>query len=148
MPATAFELLLPSPADAPRSRRALVVDDDRQIRELFSIALRRVGFEVQVASGAAEALQRFSDARPDVVTLDLATPGVDGFSVIDRLHEIPDAPPIVIVSGMAQPTRDLPNVVAFIAKPLTLTALVAACELALDRSRLLRSPDVLGEAGS
>jgi DNA-binding response OmpR family regulator len=120
----------------PRGRRALVVDDDHQIRQLFSAVLRRAGFEVEVASDGATAMQRIVASRPDVVTLDLVLPGMDGFAIIHRLRELSDAPPVVIVSGAAARTEwpaGSDPVVASLPKPLRARDLVAACEDALRR---------------
>jgi two-component system OmpR family response regulator len=124
--------------NVPRGRRALVVDDDQQIRHLFSAVLRRAGFDVEVAPDGMSAMSRIATLRPDVVTLDLILPGMDGFAVINRLRELSNAPPIVIVSGAVHRTetqRPISDpVVAFLAKPLRPGDLVAACESALRRA--------------
>jgi two-component system OmpR family response regulator len=112
------------------------VDDDHQIRQLFSAVLRRAGFDVEVASDGAAAMHRITASRPDVVTLDLVLPGMDGFAIINRLRELADAPPVVIVSGAVHRTEARPvsdPVVAFLCKPLRLGDLVAACENAVRR---------------
>jgi CheY-like chemotaxis protein len=130
----------PDPAFAPPPRPyALVVDDDPQIRELFGIILRRAGFTVDVADKSTVALQKIQVLRPDLVTVDVAMPDMDGFAMIDRLRELPDAPPVLVVSGFVnrmearaaqQPQQP---VVAYLAKPLRPEELVAACERALNQ---------------
>ena len=124
---------------APRPRPyALVVDDDPQIRELFGIILRRAGFKVEVADRGAVALQKIQVQRPDLVTIDVAMPDMDGFAMIDRLRELPDSPPVLVVSGFVNRTeasRALSQpVVEFLAKPLRPEELVAACERAIHPS--------------
>src|SRR4051812_9067432 len=85
---------------SPRPRPyALVVDDDPQIRELFGIILRRAGFNVDVAYRGSVALEKIKGQRPDLVTIDVAMPDMDGFAMIDRLGELPDSPPVLVVSG-------------------------------------------------
>jgi DNA-binding response OmpR family regulator len=120
---------------------ALVVDDDPQIRELFGLILRRAGFDVDVADRGAVALQKIKVLRPDLVTVDVAMPDMDGFTMIDRLRELPDSPPVVVVSGFVNRMESrelLPQpVVAYLAKPLHPQELVAACERALNPSPIV-----------
>jgi two-component system OmpR family response regulator len=117
---------------------ALVVDDDPEIRELFGIILRRAGFVVDVADRGAVALQKIKILRPDLVTVDVAMPDMDGFAMIDRLRELPDSPPVVVVSGFVNRIESRPllsqPVVAYLAKPLRPEELVAACERAIHPS--------------
>jgi two-component system, OmpR family, response regulator len=117
---------------------ALVVDDDPEIRELFGIILRRAGFDVDVADRGAVALQKIKILRPDLVTVDVAMPDMDGFAMIDRLRELPDSPPVVVVSGFVNRIESRPSmsqpVVAYLSKPLRPEELVAACERAIHPS--------------
>jgi CheY-like chemotaxis protein len=110
MPTAAPALLTTSTAH-PQGRRVLVVDDDRAIRDLFRAVLRRADFIVEVADSGTAALRRVAESGPDVVTLDLAMPGVDGFAVIDRIRALSSPPPIVVVSGGAYPERCCRSVV-------------------------------------
>jgi CheY-like chemotaxis protein len=116
------------------TRRVLVVDDDPAIRRFFGEVLRRAGFSVDVADGGATALQQVGDSRPDLVTLDLAMPGIDGLAVIQELRGLTSPPPVVVVSGAAN-AEAIPlghPVVALLSKPLLPSDLVAACERALE----------------
>ena len=69
----------------------LVVDDDPKIRGLVATHLGQSGFEVFLAANGEEAIYQASLHQPDVVVLDLAMPGIDGFETLSRLR-IP--PPI------------------------------------------------------
>jgi DNA-binding response OmpR family regulator len=60
--------------------RVLVVDDMPDIRALISINLELEGFEVRTAGDGAECLEIVDDVCPDVITLDVAMKGLDGFS--------------------------------------------------------------------
>ncbi|HEX6739244.1 MAG TPA: response regulator, partial [Vicinamibacteria bacterium] len=71
--------------------RALVVDDDRETRELVTAALRQCGATVSAAAGAAEALELFGDASPDVVIADLEMPQMDGYTFIEAVRSRPRA---------------------------------------------------------
>jgi CheY-like chemotaxis protein len=125
----------PDSAHLAQKPYALVVDDDPEICELFGLILRRAGFHVEVADRSAVALQKIKVLRPDLVTVDVAMPYMDGFAMIDRLRELPDSPPVVVVSAFVNKTesrRSLPQpVVAYLAKPLRPEELVAACERAI-----------------
>jgi two-component system OmpR family response regulator len=127
---------MPASPSTPRERHVLIVDDDPAIRELFRTVLRRAGFVARLADSGRTAMRMVADYQPDVVTLDLAMPGEDGFAVIDRLRALPNAPAVVVVSGAAYPDEALAlgtPVVAVLTKPLHPEDLVAACHRALRR---------------
>jgi PAS domain S-box-containing protein len=83
------------------SRRVLVVDDDDDFRDVLRQELQRAGYVVLDARDAASAIQIARSSRPDVITVDLVMPGLDGWSFIERLRadETLTAIPIVVVSG-------------------------------------------------
>ncbi|WP_097229352.1 response regulator [Streptomyces zhaozhouensis] len=66
--------------------RVLVVDDSQVIRQLIRVNLELDGFEVMTACDGAECLERVHRFRPDVITLDLAMPRLDGLGTVDRLR--------------------------------------------------------------
>ena len=68
-------------------QRILVVDDEEDIRELVSYALRRESYEVLTAPDGETALARAKERRPDLIILDLMLPGIDGIEVCRRLRE-------------------------------------------------------------
>ncbi len=82
----------------------LVVDDTDIIRELICVNLELEGFEVHTAFDGQDALDKVHDVDPDVVTLDVVMPRLDGFQAAERLRA--DARtatlPIVMVSAAAQ----------------------------------------------
>ena len=71
--------------------RAVVVDDDSDIRLLLRRTLEMQGFAVFEASSGAEALLVINEQRPDIVTLDLNLPDLDGVEVCRRLRKFSDA---------------------------------------------------------
>lgn len=68
------------------SGRVLVVDDNRVIRQLIRVNLELEGFEVVTAADGAECLEIVHSVRPDVVTLDVAMPRLDGVRTAGRLR--------------------------------------------------------------
>ena len=79
----------------------LVVDDDPQFRELYSIALRFRGFNVTTASDGLSALHSIEQDIPSLIILDLNMPCVDGWSVLGELaaHDDTKAVPVIVVTG-------------------------------------------------
>ncbi len=86
--------------------RVLVVDDVAELRTLFRLMLESDGrFEVVgEASDGQEAADRARDLRPDVVTLDIAMPRVDGIHAIPMIHEASPGVRIMVVSGFESPS--------------------------------------------
>jgi DNA-binding response OmpR family regulator len=72
-------------------RTAVVVEDDPDVCALLHELLRQVGFEVTVTTDGASGLRAVREADPDLVTLDLNLPDLDGLEVCRRLREFSDA---------------------------------------------------------
>ncbi|WP_373861790.1 response regulator transcription factor [Actinomadura hibisca] len=67
--------------------RVLVVDDDEVIRQLIAVNLQLEGFEVATAVDGQDCLDRVGDVAPDVITLDVMMPRLDGWVTAARLRE-------------------------------------------------------------
>ena len=70
-------------------RRVLVVDDSAVIRALISVNLELEGFEVVTAVDGLDALDKIREEIPDVVTIDVVMPRLDGFDTVARLRADP-----------------------------------------------------------
>jgi DNA-binding response OmpR family regulator len=81
-----------------RPLRILVVDDDPAMVGAITALVGTEGHQVITAYDGLTAVRRFREERPDIVLLDLAMPGPDGFSVAGQIRAQGDAP-IVVVSG-------------------------------------------------
>jgi CheY-like chemotaxis protein len=98
----------PRPATAaqprPSSHRVLVVDDEADIADAFAALLSGLGQETQVAYSGEKALEISRTQRPDIIFLDLAMPGMDGYELARHLREKhPTAPPaLVALSGFGK----------------------------------------------
>ncbi|MFI1968808.1 hypothetical protein BLA24_24510 [Streptomyces cinnamoneus] len=102
--------------------RVLVVDDNKVIRQLIRVNLELEGFEVVTAADGAECLEIVHRVRPDVVTLDVVMPRLDGLNTAARLRADTRTRdiPIAIISACTQPEADTgrpAGVDAFLAKP-------------------------------
>ncbi len=84
--------------------RVLVVDDDDVIRQLITVNLELEGFEVHTAVDGQDCLDKVKDVRPDVITLDIMMPRVNGWEAAGRLRDDPDTAGIkvVLLSARAQ----------------------------------------------
>jgi CheY-like chemotaxis protein len=105
--------------------RVLVVDDSQVIRQLIRVNLELDGFEVMTASDGAECLEAVFGFRPDVITLDIAMPRLDGLRTVSRLRLDPRTAhiPLALVSASAGP--DLPGGIdAVLPKPFEPAELV------------------------
>ncbi len=79
----------------------LVVDDDAAIRRLVAKRLRAAGYEVELAAGGEQALAAVERGGISMVVLDIEMPGLDGFSVLERLRARRDSAqlPVVVLSA-------------------------------------------------
>jgi DNA-binding response OmpR family regulator len=66
--------------------KILVVDDDRELRDLIGFVLRGAGHDVAFAADGPDAVRRHAAERPDLVVLDVNLPGFDGFEVCRRIR--------------------------------------------------------------
>ena len=84
--------------------RVLVVDDDDVIRQLITVNLELEGFEVHTAVDGQDCLDKVKDVRPDVITLDIMMPRLDGWEAASRLRADPETADIkvVLLSARAQ----------------------------------------------
>ncbi|MBS1817099.1 MAG: response regulator [Acidobacteria bacterium] len=83
--------------------RVLLVDDYPDAREMYSEYLQFSGFDVIEAANGQEALQRASDASPDIILMDLSLPVMDGWEATRRLKADPHTAdiPVVALTGHA-----------------------------------------------
>ncbi|MDT0270020.1 response regulator [Streptomyces sp. DSM 44915] len=117
--------------------RVLVVDDSQVIRQLIRVNLELDGFEVMTACDGAECLERVHRFRPDVITLDLAMPRLDGLAAVDqlRLDRRTRYIPLVLVSASVGP-RPPGGIDAVLSKPFEPAELVGLVQrLCAERPR-------------
>jgi CheY-like chemotaxis protein len=118
-------------APPPRALRVLVIDDERDVREMLSDLLTDEGHETLEAASGAEGLQRLeSDPAIDVVLSDLGMPGMTGWDVARAVKMRHPNMPVVLVTGWGDdPTGTADNKAAadvVMAKPITPMSLRAA----------------------
>ncbi|UUU36969.1 response regulator [Streptomyces sp. CA-210063] len=116
----------------------LVVDDNKVIRQLIRVNLELEGFEVVTAADGAECLDVVHQVRPDLITLDVVMPRLDGLRTAARLRGDPRTRrlPLAIVSACSQYEVEAAldvGVDAFLAKPFEPTELIALVRQLVER---------------
>lgn len=86
--------------------KVLVVDDSVLMRRRIAEILRDAGFTVETAANGAEALERLRPFDPDVVTLDVTMPGMDGLACLKRIM-VEHPKPVVMVSALTAEGADV-----------------------------------------
>jgi CheY-like chemotaxis protein len=122
------------------ARLVLVVDDDRPVRDLEVTILDDAGYEVEAAGDGAAAIERLDARRPDLVLLDLVMPGVDGWGVLEHIHQMPAPPPVIVISGaheIVPPGHLTRYVTGYVFKPFDVTQLLRTCDAAIASSPIV-----------
>ncbi len=119
--------------------RILVVDDEPNIADLLTTALRFVGFEVRSASTGREALVTAAAWSPELVLLDVMLPDLDGFEVCRRLRADGDRVPVIFLTAR-DATEDRVHGLTiggddYVPKPFSLEEVVARVRTVLRRLR-------------
>lgn len=84
--------------------KLLIVDDDLNIQRLYKEELEEEGYDVVIASTGKDALEMFEKENPDIVTLDILMPDIDGISLLRKMKE--QRPDIPIIMSTAYDYRD------------------------------------------
>ncbi len=93
-------------AEVGANRRILVIDDDSVFLRLLDRVLTHEGYAVLKASDGQEGLRLLFAARPDLVLLDVAMPGMDGWQVCQRIREVTDVP-VIMLTGKQRAEEDI-----------------------------------------
>jgi two-component system OmpR family response regulator len=124
--------------------RILVVDDEPNIADLLSAALRFEGYDVGVAGTGAEALEMVRSYRPNLVMLDVMLPDLDGNEVSRRLRQQGEQVPIVFLTAR-DTTEDKVEGLAmgddYVTKPFSIEELMARVGAILRRAREVVAAD-------
>lgn len=76
--------------------KLLVVDDDINIQRLYKEELEEEGYDVIIAGTGKDALELFEKESPDIVTLDILMPDIDGISLLRKMKEMNSKIPIIM----------------------------------------------------
>jgi two-component system KDP operon response regulator KdpE len=128
-----------------RHIKILIIDDDPVFTRLIEVVLTRAGYQVFRAGSGREGLQVVFGQRPELVLLDIALPGIDGWQTCRRIRDMCDVP-IIMLSGSSDAEKDIVRGLGYgaddyIIKPVGSKELVARIQAVLRRTREPSSVD-------
>jgi two-component system response regulator AdeR len=81
--------------------KVLIVEDDKNICEMYAITFMRKGFTVYTASDGRSAIQKYHNKKPDVILLDIMMPHVDGYQVLNEVRKDVNAyTPVIMLTNL------------------------------------------------
>ena len=124
-------------------RKILVADDENSIREILSIQLARMGYEVVLASDGVEAVAAYEAEKPDLVLLDVMMPRLNGLNACQQIRALEKKSgrrvPVLFLTAR-DTTHDKTSAALsggdeFVAKPVSLQELRERVEAALKKAK-------------
>jgi two-component system OmpR family response regulator len=126
--------------DQTEAHRVLVVDDEPNIVDVVTMALRFQGFAVESAGTGAEALSAVAEFRPHIIVLDVMLPDMEGFDVAQRLGAQRARVPIVFLTARDDTADKIRGLSIggddYVTKPFSLEELIARIRTILRRTGL------------
>src|SRR3954465_12522955 len=127
-------------ATAAEAHRVLVVDDEPNIVDVISMALRFQGFDVESAGTGADAIAAAAAFKPELIVLDVMLPDMEGFDVARRLGAQRARVPIVFLTARDSTEDKIRGLTIggddYVTKPFSLEELIARIRSVLRRSGL------------
>lgn len=116
----------------------LIVDDDPRLLRLVRVNLEKAGFVVNTASSGGAALEQFDLELPDAIVVDVTMPGMDGFTLTQRIREASNVP-IIMLTAMGEQSQKVRGLELgaddYMTKPFDPDELVARVRALLRRSQ-------------
>ena len=121
----------------------LIVDDEPAVRNIVSVFLERSGYATRTADGGEQALSRLKeDPAYDLILSDIMMPGIDGFSLLDRIGIDFPSTPVVMVTAVhdihVATNAFRRGAMDLLLKPFDRSQLLAVVARAIDHGRLRR----------
>jgi DNA-binding response OmpR family regulator len=85
--------------------KVLIVDDEKNIVSLIVRSLEMEGYQAYCAYNGKEALQMLRKVDPDIVLLDIMLPDIDGYSVMEKIHEHDNTKPVIFITAQDKLTN-------------------------------------------
>ncbi|SHF72467.1 two-component system, NtrC family, response regulator AtoC [Desulfofundulus australicus DSM 11792] len=127
----------------------LVVDDEESVCEFLAEVLEDAGYSVQTAQDGRRALELVSQSSPDVVLLDIRMPELDGMVVMDRIKQMDDRLPVILMTAFGTTEMAIQAMKAgafdYIIKPFNLDELVLTVKKAVTMRELAKEVEALRE---
>ena len=120
--------------------KLLFIDDEESVRKVFSMSLRKEGYEVLTAENGEKGLEVFMRENPPIALVDIKMPGMDGIEVLRRIKEINPETEVIIITGhgdMDSAIKALKlDASDFLTKPISDEALSVALKRAQKKIKL------------
>jgi DNA-binding response OmpR family regulator len=124
--------------------RLLLAEDELALAHIVRESLEQQNFEVILCSNGEQALQKYSECKPDILALDVMMPKMDGFEVAKNIRLKDRITPIIFLTARSQPK----DVVAgfesgandYLKKPFSVEELIVRAKVLLSDNRLLERP--------
>ena len=122
-------------------RDILIVDDDRQVRDVLHQIFLSAGYNCLLANDGREGLEVFRAARPPLTVTDLKMPAMTGIELLQKVRETDGDAAVIVLTGAADVKTAIDSLKLgaydFIMKPVNVDELLIAAERALERRQLL-----------
>jgi DNA-binding response OmpR family regulator len=110
-------------------KKVLIIDDEPEMLKVLSYALEKAGFKIATCDNGRRAWDDILAQNPDLLLLDVMLPGIDGYSLQQKISETPETKNIpVIVMTSLEPAKALfqkfPQVISFMSKPCDIDELI------------------------
>lgn len=123
-----------------QSARILIAEDEANLRLVLQKELERLGYRVQAAQDGEAALRKLEESNVDVLLCDINMPRIDGMEVLRRVHERPNPPEVIMLTGQATVETAVEamklGAYDYITKPYTVAELDVRVRQAAEKRRL------------
>lgn len=109
-------------------KRIMIVDDERDFREMLNLMLRNKGFEIEFAEDGSIFLEKVDDFQPDLVILDVMMPGLTTEEILEQMKKKKSKPKIILLTVVRFTPKkldkllEMDNIVDYIKKPFDIDA--------------------------
>ncbi|HZE63087.1 MAG TPA: sigma-54 dependent transcriptional regulator [Pyrinomonadaceae bacterium] len=123
-----------------KAARILIAEDEANLRLVLQKELERLGYRVQVAPDGEAALRKLEESNVDVLLCDINMPRIDGMEVLRRVHERPNPPEVIMLTGQATVETAVEamklGAYDYLTKPYHITELDVRVKQAAEKRRL------------
>ena len=123
-----------------RAPRILIAEDEANLRLVLQKELERLGYRVQAAPDGDAALRKLEESNVDVMLCDINMPRIDGMEVLRRVHERPNPPEVIMLTGQATVETAVEamklGAYDYLTKPYSITELDVRVKQAAEKRRL------------
>lgn len=123
-----------------KGARILIAEDEANLRLVLQKELERLGYRVQVAPDGEAALRKLEESNVDVLLCDINMPRIDGMEVLRRVHERPNPPEVIMLTGQATVETAVEamklGAYDYLTKPYHITELDVRVKQAAEKRRL------------